>query len=47
MNEKEKLAQWMIEHGFGPGRGETLDDLLKELERMDSLWVMEGEIIVK
>ena len=27
----EKLATWMIAHGFATGHGDTLDDLLKEL----------------
>lgn len=29
--QREKLASWMIEHGFSTGHGDTIDDLLKEL----------------
>ena len=29
---KEKLAQWMIERGYSTGHGDTVEDLLKELE---------------
>ena len=29
--DREKLAQWMIKHGFATGHGDTMDDLLKEL----------------
>lgn len=28
---KEKLAQWMIDHSFSTGHGDTIDDLLGEL----------------
>ena len=27
----EAVAQWMIEHGYATGHGDTLDDLLTEL----------------
>jgi len=30
--EREKLAAWMIERGYATGHGETVEDLLKELE---------------
>lgn len=29
--QKEKLAAWMIEHGFATGHGNTTEDLLREL----------------
>jgi uncharacterized protein YcaQ len=28
---REKLAQWMVEHRFATGHGDTFEDLLKEL----------------
>ncbi len=31
-NQSEKLAKFMIEHGFSTGHGDTIDDLLKELD---------------
>jgi len=30
--DKEKLAQWMIEKGYATGHGDTIEDLLQELE---------------
>jgi hypothetical protein len=30
--EREKVAQWMIERGFATGHGDSIEDLLKELE---------------
>jgi hypothetical protein len=27
----EKLARWMIQHGFATGHGDSFDDLLEEL----------------
>ena len=30
--EREKLAAWMIKHSFATGHGDTVEDLLKELE---------------
>ena len=30
--EREKLAAWMIERGYATGHGDTIKDLLKELE---------------
>ena len=30
--EREKLAAWMIKHGYATGHGDTVEDLLKELE---------------
>lgn len=30
-SDREKLAAWMIEHGFATGHGDSIDDLLKEL----------------
>jgi len=32
MSDKEKLAQWMIQRGYATGHGDTVEDLLKELE---------------
>jgi len=32
MNDKEKVAKWMIEQGYATGHGDTIEDLLKELE---------------
>lgn len=29
--QREKLAAWMLAHGFATGHGDTLDDLLTEL----------------
>ena len=29
---REKLASWMIEHGFATGHGDTFDELLSELQ---------------
>ena len=31
-HERENLADWMIERGYATGHGDTIDDLLKELE---------------
>ena len=37
--EREKVAKWMIERGYATGHGDTIEELLKELE-----WqVAEGE----
>ena len=30
--ERNKLADWMIERGYATGHGDTVEDLLKELE---------------
>lgn len=30
--DKEKLAQWMIQRGYVTGHGDSIEDLLKELE---------------
>ena len=30
--EREKLAAWMIANGYATGHGESIEDLLKELE---------------
>lgn len=30
--EREKVAQWMISHGYATGHGDTTEELLKELE---------------
>ena len=30
--ERNKLAAWMIKHGYATGHGDTIEDLLKELE---------------
>ena len=32
MRDKEKVAKWMIERGFVTGHGDTIEDLLKEIE---------------
>ena len=32
MTDKEKVAQWMIQQGYATGHGDTVEDLLKELE---------------
>ena len=32
MNDREKVAQWMIERGFATGHGDSIEDLLKEIE---------------
>jgi len=32
MSDKEKLAQWMIERGYATGHGDTIEDLLNELD---------------
>lgn len=29
---REDIAQWMIDHGYATGHGDTIEDLLKELE---------------
>jgi hypothetical protein len=30
--DKEKLARWMLRNSFATGHGDTIDDLLKELD---------------
>jgi hypothetical protein len=30
--EREKVAAWMIDHDYATGHGDTVEDLLKELE---------------
>ena len=30
--EREKVAAWMIQRGYATGHGDTVEDLLKELE---------------
>ena len=32
MSDKEKLAQWMIQRGYATGHGDTIEDLLQELD---------------
>ena len=32
MSDKEKLAQWMIRSGYATGHGDSVEDLLQELE---------------
>ena len=32
MSDKEKVSQWMIERGYATGHGDTIEELLKELE---------------
>jgi len=31
-HEREKFAHWMIERGYATGHGDSIEDLLKELE---------------
>jgi SOS response regulatory protein OraA/RecX len=31
-HEREKVARWMVERGYATGHGDTIEDLLKELE---------------
>lgn len=33
---RERVAAWMIEHGYATGHGDTLDDLLDELVAQDA-----------
>lgn len=33
LEARERLAQWMIGHGYATGHGDTVEDLLAELER--------------
>ena len=33
MTDKEKVAQWMIRSGYATGHGDTVEDLLNELEQ--------------
>jgi len=37
--EREKVAKWMTAQGYATGHGETIEDLLKELE-----WQIEDRI---
>ena len=30
--EREKVARWMMERGYATGHGDTIEDLLQELE---------------
>ena len=30
--EREKVAQWMLDHSYATGHGDTTEDLLKELD---------------
>lgn len=32
MSDKEILAQWMMQHGYATGHGDTIEDLLVELD---------------
>ena len=32
MNERENVAKWFIERGYATGHGDTVEDLLEELE---------------
>ena len=32
MTDKEIFAQWMIQHGYATGHGDTIQDLLVELD---------------
>jgi hypothetical protein len=31
-HEREKVAKWMVERGYATGHGDTVEDLLKELD---------------
>ena len=31
-HEREKVAKWMVERGYATGHGDTIEDLLKELD---------------
>jgi hypothetical protein len=31
-HEREKVAKWMVERSYATGHGDTIEDLLKELE---------------
>lgn len=37
--EREKVAAWMITKGYATGHGDTIEDLLKELE-----WQIEDRV---
>ena len=30
--EREKVAKWMVKHGYATGHGDTIEDLLAELD---------------
>ena len=32
MSDKETLARWMMQHGYATGHGDTMEDLLVELD---------------
>ena len=32
MSDKEKLAQWMIQRGYATGHGDSVEELLQELD---------------
>ena len=32
VDEREKVAQWMMDKGFATGHGDSIEDLLKEIE---------------
>ena len=32
MSDKETLAQWMMQRGYATGHGDTMEDLLEELD---------------
>ena len=32
MTDKEKVSQWMMDKGYATGHGDTIEELLKELE---------------
>jgi hypothetical protein len=43
-HEREKVAQWMVERSYATGHGDTVEDLLKEIdwqvaEREQQKWV--------
>jgi hypothetical protein len=31
-HEREKVAKWMVERGYATGHGDTVEDLLKEID---------------
>ena len=46
--ERNKLAAWMIERGYATGHGDTVEDLLKELEwQIDERIRNEREVCAK
>jgi hypothetical protein len=49
---RETVAQWMIERGYATGHGDTVEDLLKELEwqireREREEWAKVAELVAR